>query len=267
MINRSQFAMWRRQVFRRHPHEDLRELYLSLKRQTGIYLIGCEDKIVYIGQSWKLCERPIESLGKLFREADDPTLRWSLGLAPCPHEEMNERESTAIRAYAPKFNTSIPSIPASLGRMPEIVGYASVFADQYDDGGAFNPQNMQTQMKLAAIDPSPPWRQGKQRKKTGPREKRTSPTEFAPIKMLVGEALHQARRDYGVPFDGDMIYPINLCDDGYVVTNDGECIGVWLMDNYAMPYFVPLGETEPTIEAMLIGHLCAKIRNWHEAQD
>lgn len=267
MINRSQFAMWRRQVFRRHPHEELRALYLALKGQTGIYLIGCEDKIVYIGQSWKLYERPIESLGARFREANDPTLRWSLALAPCPHEEMHERESTAIRAYAPKYNTSIPSIPASQGRLPEIVGFAPVFADQIDDGGAFNPQNLQRQMEAAKADPSPPWRKGKQRRKTGPREKPSAPTEFAPVEMLVGEALQKARIDYGVPSDGDMIYPINLCDDGYVVTSDGECIGTWSMDNYAMPYFTPMGEAQPTIEAMLIGHLCAEIRNWHEAQN
>jgi hypothetical protein len=227
MINRSQFAMWRRQVFRRHPHEDLRALYLALKGQTGIYLIGCEDKIVYIGQSWKLYERPIESLGARFREANDPTLRWSLALAPCPHEEMHERECTAIRAYAPKYNTRSISQHSSQPR-----------AIARDNGGL--PPSLLTRSmmevpsirricsgrwRLQRLIHPPPWRKGKQRRKTGPREKPTAPTEFAPVEMLVGEALQKARKTYGVPSDGDMIYPINLCDDGYVVTSDGECIG------------------------------------------
>lgn len=59
------------------------------------------------------------------------------------------------------FIYQIPSIPASEGRMPETIGYASLFQDQVGSGGAFDETNLRRQMERAAANPSPPWRQGK----------------------------------------------------------------------------------------------------------
>lgn len=64
--NHKQFLAWRRQVFVRNPHRDLNALYTGLKQRSGVYLIGCAEEIVYIGQSWDLTERPIDSLGRFY---------------------------------------------------------------------------------------------------------------------------------------------------------------------------------------------------------
>lgn len=259
-----QFLAWRRQVFVRNPHRDLNILYAGLSSRSGIYLIGCADEIVYVGQSWDLVERPIDSLGRYYHRVPDVSLPWSLALAPCPPDEMHERESTAIRAFAPKFNTSIPSIPASEGRMPEIVGHTAVFQDQVGTGGAFDEENLRRQMERAAANPSPPWRQGKQRRKTGKREPKPRLRPFDPSTQLTGEQLRDAWRRYGVPYADPLVYPINLCDDGSVVTRDGEFIGTWGMDQYDAPSFAPDGDTVPLLEAPLVGLLCMSIRNWYE---
>ncbi len=148
--NHKQFVAWRRQVFVRNPHRELNSLYAGVMGRSGIYLIGCADEIVYIGQAWDLSERPIDSLGRFYHRVPDVALPWSLALAPCSPDEMHERESTAIRAFAPRFNTSIPSIPASEGRMPEIIGFAAVFQDQVSTGGAFDEENLRRQMERAA---------------------------------------------------------------------------------------------------------------------
>lgn len=248
----------------RNPHRDLNILYAGLKGRSGIYLIGCADEIVYVGQSSDLTERPIDSLGRYYHRIPDVSLPWSLALAPCSRDEMHERESTAIRAFAPKFNTSIPSIPASEGRMPEIVGYAAVFQDQLSAGGAFKEENLRRQMERAAADPSPPWRQGKQRKKTGKRDPKPERPSFDPPVQLTGEELREAWQRYGVPANGPLVYPINLCDDGSVVTRDGEFIGTWALDQYDAPSFAPLGETTPLFKAPLVGLLCMSIRDWYE---
>lgn len=262
--NHRQFVAWRRQVFVRNPHRDLNILYAALIWRSGIYLIGCADEIVYVGQSWDLTERPIDSLGRYYHRVPDVSLPWSLALAPCPPDEMHERESTAIRAFAPKFNTSIPSIPASEKRMPEIVCYAAVFQDQLSAGGAFEEENIRRQMERAAANPSPPWRQGKQRKKTGKREPKPELPSFDPPAQLTAEELRKAWQRYGVPYGGPLVYPINLCDDGSVVTSDGEFIGTWTMDQYDAPSFAPYGETIPLFEAPLVGLLCMSIRDWYE---
>ncbi|MBC6717747.1 GIY-YIG nuclease family protein [Aurantimonas sp. DM33-3] len=262
--NHKQFVAWRRQVFVRNPHRGLNILYAGLISRSGIYLIGCADEIVYVGQSLDLTERPIDSLGRYYHRVPDVSLPWSLALAPCPSDEMHERESTAIRAFAPKFNTSIPSIPSSEGRMPEIVGYAAVFGDQISTGGAFEDENLRRQMKRAAGNPSPPWRQGKQRKKTGKREPKPVLPPFDPPAQLTGEELREAWRRYGVPYADPLVYPISLCDDGSVVTRDGEFIGTWGMDQYDAPSFAPDGGTVPLLEAPLVGLLCMCIRDWYE---
>ena len=207
--NHKQVVAWRRQVFVRNPHRDLNVLYASIMPRSGIYLIGCADEIVYVGQSWDLTERPIDSLGRYYHRVPDVSLPWSLALAPCPPDEMHERESTAIRAFAPKFNTSIPSIPASEGRMPEIVCHAAVFQDQVSTGGAFEEENLRRQMERAAGNPFPPWRQGKQRKKTGKREPKPELPPFDPPVQLTGEELREAWRRYGISYGDPLVYPIN----------------------------------------------------------
>ncbi|MGR3533987.1 MAG: hypothetical protein ACU0GE_16680 [Pseudooceanicola nanhaiensis] len=204
-------------------------------------------------------------MGRFYHRISDVSLPWFLGLAPCPPEEMDERESTAIRAFAPRFNTSIPSVAASKGRMPEIVGFASVFQDQLSTGGAFEERNLRRQMERAATNPAPPWWQGKQRKKTGTRPPKPELPPLEPSRPLTGEALRAAWRDYGVPSDGDPVYPVNLCDDGSVVTREGEVLGTWSMDQYAMFSFLPDGE-DASLEAPLVGLLCIYVRDWYEGR-
>lgn len=266
--NHRQVVAWRRQVFVRNPHRDLNTLYASLRlrERSGIYLIGCADEIVYVGQSWDLTERPIDSLGRYYHRVPDVSLPWSLGLAPCPPDEMRERESTAIRAYAPKFNTSIPSIPASEGRMPELIGYAAVFQDQSSAGGAFDVANLRQQMERAAENPAPPWRQGKQRRKTGMREPKPDLPPLDPPVSLTGESLREAWQRYGVPCGGALVYPVNLCNDGSVVSRDGEVLGTWVIDQYDWPSFIPAGECEPLFSEPLVGLLCVSIREWYESK-
>ena len=264
--NHKQFVAWRRQVFVRNPHRNLNSLYAELKQRSGVYLIGCAEEVVYIGQSWDLTERPIDSLGRFYHRVSDVSLPWSLALAPCPPDEMHERESTAIRCFAPKFNTSIPSISASEGRMPEIIGYSAVFQDQLSAGGAFDDDNLQRQMERANKNLAPPWRQGKQRRKIGKREPNPELLPLDHPMQLTGDALREACQRYGVPSDGPLIYPINLCDDGLVVTREGEVIGTWAMDQYEAPSFAPDDKTTPLFEAPLVGLLCMRIREWYESK-
>ena len=63
-----------------------------------------------------------------------------------------------------------------------------------------------------------------------------------------------------------MVYPINLCDDGSVVTRDGELIGTWGLDQYEFASFVPDGEDICLFEAPLVGLLCMSIREWYESK-
>lgn len=62
-------------------------------------------------------------------------------------------------------------------------------------------------------------------------------------------------------------FKINLCDDGSVVTRDGEYLGTWEVDENHHPSFTPDGETDVLFFEMWIGLLCQKIADWHEAQD
>jgi hypothetical protein len=264
--NHKQFLAWRRQVFLRNPHRDLNAIYSGLRGASGIYLIGCADEIVYVGKSFDLTERPIDSLGRNYHRVPDVSLPWYLALAPCHWEEMHERESTAIRAFAPRFNTSIPSIPQSKGRMPEITGHAAVFQDQLILGGAFHPINMQRQMEIASLNPAPPWRQGKQRKKTGKREPKPVPHAIAPSVQLTGDQLLEVWRRYSVSLLTSLKFPINLCDDGSVVTRDGVFIGRWSMDQYEFASFTPDGSMMHLMEAPTVGLLCMNIRTWYEEE-
>lgn len=335
---RNLFLLWKRQVFVRNPNNELNGLFSGSFRTSGIYLIGCADEIVYIGQSWNLRQRPFDSLGRVYHQVRDTSLPWSLALAPCSPEEMDELESTAIRAYAPKFNTSIPSVPKSEGRMPVITRMAQVFADQKVDSMAFHTRNVRRQVQRAACIDVPPWSKGKE---IMPREDIHLPEQtfaleeldqlierpFRPlafrdrkiysaikhkpnrIKTYVehrGAEIHidevyakaggkctltfewlaksygkeigrgteidkataarnamQACDDY---LDQPYRFKINLCDDGSVVTKDGEYLGTWAMDENDHPSFTPDGDTEARFFEMWIGLLCEKIAAWHEGK-
>lgn len=265
--NRKQSLMWRRGVFVRNPNDQLNDLFSKVSGSTGIYLIGCADEVVYVGQSSKIRERPLESLAHFYHQVSDTSLPWSLALAPCYYEEMDERESTAIRAYAPRFNTSIPSIPKSEGKMPDIVGFAAVFQNQSSTGGAFEPDNLRKQIERAQANPNPPWRQGKQRKKAGKKVKPREPVVVAEPVELTQAEIEELLRHYGVPSDEPLIYPVNLCDDGSVITEDGEYLGTWTLDKYRDFGFTPDGAGEPLLSYPLLGLLCMKIRDWHEEQN
>ena len=154
----------------RTRHQDIDDMCKGLSSGgfsvTGIYFIGCGDRIIYIGQSLGMggiAYRSLESLARFYHQIDDITLPWSIGLAPVDDEEVypfNELESTAIRKFAPIFNTSIPSKLNSKGKEPNITHIARVFADQDKNCTAFELENLEKQAREAENNPSPPWHQG-----------------------------------------------------------------------------------------------------------
>jgi len=150
----------------REKHPDLEEM----RGSRGIYFIACNDKVVYIGQSIGatsgIATRSIQSLAKCFHQISDANLPWSIGLTHLGNEDdLNELESTAIRKYAPIFNTSIPSKAKSNGREPKIEQVFRVFADQAGNCVAFDVNSLQRQAQDAAANPSPPWLMSKKRPK------------------------------------------------------------------------------------------------------
>ena len=70
-------------------------------------------------------------------------------------EDFNELESTAIRKFAPIFNTSIPSTLKSQGKEPMIMHIAQVFADEENYCTAFESENLKKQAIEAKNNPSP----------------------------------------------------------------------------------------------------------------
>lgn len=248
----------------RNRHEDFTALLAGPLGSSGIYLIGCADQIVYIGQTNNLHQRPIESLGNIYHRVPDTSLPWSIAFAPCPYEDMDERESTAIRAYAPRFNTSIPSVGKSQGRMPEVVAIAPVFQNQDGPGDAFSLANLQRQMELAEANSNPPWKERKRRRKAVKREPQYTEILATPFELSDEDAADLLGA-YGVPLSEPLRFKINLCNDGSVVTKDGEYIGTWEMDENEHPSFFPTGASEPLFFDVWVGMLCERIREWHEA--
>ena len=255
--------LWNLQVFVRNPHPSLREMLTSHIVTSGIYLIGCDGEIVYIGQSNDILRRPLQSLGKAYHQVSDTSLQWSLALAPGERDDLDELESSAIRAFAPRFNTSIPSVAKSEGRLPQITAMAPVFQLPDRPCGACNPQNLKQQMERAAADPSPPWRRKRTRRPSAPVPKAPYvPPEEIP--ELTEEEHAALLADYGVPADGDLVYPINMCRDGLVVTRDGEVLGIWALDKFHCPSFTPDGAAEPLMHHVTTGGLAFQIRQWYE---
>ena len=176
--------LWKRKDYldKRTRHQDMDDTCGGLSSggftMSGIYLIGCGNRIVYIGQSigmGGIAHRSIESLARIYPQIEDETLPWSIGLAPYEeyraptfHEEgedFNELESTAIRKYAPIFNTSIPSKSKTQGKELKIRHIAQVFADADYPCSAFEFDNLEKQAKEAENNQSPPWQQGNKRRR------------------------------------------------------------------------------------------------------
>ena len=107
-------SAWRSRMFLRSPNDILLARLFAhpndggLDFYSGLYFIGCDDKIIYIGQSVDISRRLVESLGRIYHQIPDTKLPWSIAFAAL-HTDANELESTAIRKYAPVFNTSIPN--------------------------------------------------------------------------------------------------------------------------------------------------------------
>ena len=150
----------------RTRHQDMN--LPNLGGASGIYFIGCGDRIVYIGQSIHISLRPIESLARFYHQIDDITLPWSIGIAIVDDDEVypfNELESTAIRKFAPIFNTSIPSKLKSQGKEPKIMHIAQVFIDEDKYCTAFELERLEKQAIEVVSNPSPPWHQGNKRRR------------------------------------------------------------------------------------------------------
>ena len=179
--------LWRE----RTRHQDIDDMCKGLSSGgfsvEGIYFIGCGDRIIYIGQSMGMggiAHRSIESLARFYHQIDDITLPWSIGLAPVTEDDKDlynsdvgldsswqytkiliELESTAIRKFAPIFNTSILSKLKSKGKEPKIIHIAQVFADVDNSCTAFESDNLEKQVREAENNPSPPWQQGNKRRR------------------------------------------------------------------------------------------------------
>jgi hypothetical protein len=176
---------------------------------------------------------------------------------------MNERESTAIRAYAPRFNTSIPNSQKSQGRLLDIMASRAVFKDQSAPCGAFTPESLQRQIERAQANPTPPWAR-KRTRKSAPRNPRLPTSASAVPVEWTKEDSARVVTAYGVCLEGPFHYPINLCEDGSVVTRDGEYLGTWIIDEHEHPSFTPDGASEPLLFHLVVGLLCMSIREWHE---
>ncbi len=254
-------------MFLRNRHPDFDNLLKSQWLSSGVYLIGCAGKIVYVGQSVDIDKRSVQSLGTFYHRVRNTVTPWSIAYAPCPADERDERESTAIRAFAPVFNTSIPSEAKSQLRMPQIIGVAPIFMDQDAPCGAFDLGNIESQMKAAAAkeaepDSKPNWKRRKPRK-TGPREKLPPIGEMAPT-VWTKEHSDEIVQERGTPVDGDLPFRINLCNDGSVITRDGEIIGTWQVDDCAHPSFTPEGASAHLLFHPFMPMLCDEIAEWYE---
>jgi hypothetical protein len=148
--------------------------------------------------------------------------------------------------------------------MPEVIGVAAVFQNQDGRGGAFEPENLTRQMELAEANANPPWNEGKRRRKTNKWGHRHTDMLATPFEWS-RDAVEDLFRIYGVLLREPLHFKINLCDDGSVVTKDGEYIGAWAMDENAHPSFSPTGVLEPLFLDLSVGILCERIKEWHEA--
>ncbi|NDW46361.1 hypothetical protein [Ruegeria sp. PrR005] len=124
---------------------------------------------------------------------------------------------------------------------------------------------MAQQMVDALANPAPPWSRKKKRRKSEPRPAVETDEFIAPVEWTEEDAAALVK-SYGVSLSEPLKFPINLCDEGSVVTKDGEFIGTWAMDAHAFPSFTPDGASSPLFTASLVGILCMDIRDWYEAE-
>lgn len=175
MISSNILGLWRKYIGEieiMHP-----ELFNILSRSrlngNGIYFIGCSDRIIYIGQSINLKQRAIQSLGQKYQLVEDKSLPWAIGFTPLKDYQsldinrsnyweenyglMNELESTAVRKFAPQFNTYLHNHKRSEGKEPDIKYAAQVFANN-SNCTAFDLVNIRQQKEEALKNKCPPWR-------------------------------------------------------------------------------------------------------------
>ena len=168
--NKRAFQNWGRYFWgKRERHPDIDALFdgpETIGFGHGLYFIGCGNRIVYIGVSVNLPERSLQSLSNVYHHIPDIELPWSIAFA-CDEtgDPENDAESSAIRKFAPIFNTSIPSVKKSRGLIPKIRHIARVFDDQSKNCDAFETKNMKEQMKEAEVNQSPPWQKGFSKRK------------------------------------------------------------------------------------------------------
>ncbi len=65
----------------------------------------------------------------------------------------------------------------------------------------------------------------------------------------------------------ELLYRINLQEDGSVVTQDGEYLGTWEGDENDHPSFTPDGHTEPLLFHPFRYRLCEMIEEWKDGED
>ncbi|RWI12401.1 hypothetical protein [Mesorhizobium sp.] len=65
----------------------------------------------------------------------------------------------------------------------------------------------------------------------------------------------------------DLRWSINLLEDGAVVTQEGEYLGTWGIDESdAICEFTPDGAAEPLLCSGFVKFLCDRIEQWHSQQ-
>ena len=70
-------------------------------------------------------------------------------------------------------------------------------------------------------------------------------------------------QEVDVPLDAPLRFNINLVEDGSVITEDGEYIGSWELDENGFAYFTPDGSSEVMLTDPFVGLLCKQIEDWH----
>ena len=94
-----------------------------------------------------------------------------------------------------------------------------------------------------------------------------------PLKHGLGEELiwnDETKRELmcrnGLGENEALKYPINLIENGDVITIDGEYLGTWEIDEDRVFNFTADGETSTTLTNVFVGLLCRDIDKWHLKQ-
>ena len=125
--------------------------------------------------------------------------------------------------------------------------------------------NLDHQLELSAANPNPPWKTKKKRRKSLERAPLPRKPLLPPVEWS-NASPEDLLKAYGVSLSEPLRFKINLCEDGSVITKDGEYIGTWSMDENEHPAFIPDGATEALIYSPWVGLLCQEIREWYEAK-